>query len=131
MQYDLKPLDPKAQTAQIALLKKSDTLSKRIDFIPTNDLSMTSITAPETLRSYSNFLDNVPISDASGSFRDNSNEENLSETLLVESDDDVLRSLGSVEGEELLAFIDHVRNAYDLDTDSLDLPQVINDLPFL
>jgi hypothetical protein len=69
-----------------------------------------------------------PISDITESVQDN-NEESSSETTQVESDDGVLRSLGSVEGEKLLAFLDHVRNAYELDTGSLDLPQVLSSQP--
>ncbi|KAJ5660221.1 hypothetical protein N7507_006672 [Penicillium longicatenatum] len=42
-----------------------------------------------------------------------------------ESDEEVLRSIGSVEGEELLAFFDKVRNAYQIDTSSLPLPQLV------
>ena len=58
-----------------------------------------------------------------------SDKSSSAETLITEPDDDVLKSLGSVQGEELLAFFDNVRNTYDLDTDSLDLPQVSAD-PF-
>ncbi|KAJ5802301.1 uncharacterized protein N7503_004751 [Penicillium pulvis] len=42
-----------------------------------------------------------------------------------ESDEEVLRSIGSVKGEELLAFFDEVRNAYQIDTSSLSLPQLV------
>lgn len=63
--------------------------------------------------------------DLTSSTQDSASDKSSSaETLIMEPDDDVLKSLGSVQGEELLAFFDNVRNTYDLDTDSLDLPQV-------
>jgi hypothetical protein len=43
---------------------------------------------------------------------------------VVTEEDDVLKSLSSVEGEELLAFFDDLRSTYSLDTADLDLPQV-------
>ena len=56
---------------------------------------------------------------------DEDNECSLPQTAEAELDDEVLRSLGSVEGEELLAFFDNVRSTYQLNPESLDLPQVI------
>lgn len=82
------------------------------------------MTSARTAQAY-HVPDKEPVSDSSRTDLDNT--ETPSETLLNESDDDVLDSLGSAQGEELLAFIDHARIAYDLDKDSLDLPQVINE----
>ena len=66
--------------------------------------------------------------DASVSTHDEADEEGSEEIPTLESDDEsdeeVLRSIGSVKGEELLAFYDKVRNAYQIDTSSLPLPQV-------
>lgn len=65
---------------------------------------------------------------ASSSAHDEADEAGSAETPAPESDDEsdeeVLRNIGSVKGEELLAFFDEVRNAYQIDTTSLSLPQV-------
>ena len=48
----------------------------------------------------------------------------------VVAEDDVLKSLGGVEGEELLAFFDNLRTTHSLETADLDLPQVCIQLTF-
>jgi hypothetical protein len=58
--------------------------------------------------------------------KENGNGETFSNKSDAASDDDALKSFGSLEGEKLLAFLDHVRNTYELDTGSLNLPQVID-----
>lgn len=66
--------------------------------------------------------------DANASTHDETDEAESAEDPAPESDDEsdeeVLRNIGSVKGEELLAFFDEVRNAYQIDTTSLPLPQV-------
>ncbi|KAJ5772217.1 hypothetical protein N7520_002746 [Penicillium odoratum] len=57
--------------------------------------------------------------------KDDKNEERPESECGDDSDDEVLRSIGTVEGEELLAFFDNVRSAYQIDTSSLSLPQLV------
>ncbi|KAJ5546970.1 hypothetical protein N7494_004555 [Penicillium frequentans] len=67
--------------------------------------------------------------DESVSTHDEGDEDGSAENPTPESDDEsdeeVLRNIGSVKGEELLAFFDEVRNAYQIDTSSLSLPQLV------
>jgi hypothetical protein len=85
---------------------------------------MPSRTSAQTAQAY-HVLDKEPVSDSSRTDLDDTGTQ--SETPPNESDDDVLDSLSSAKGEELLAFIDHARSSYDLDKDILDLPQVTNE----
>ncbi|KAJ5297952.1 hypothetical protein PENANT_c012G08336 [Penicillium antarcticum] len=85
---------------------------------------MASVTSVQSSDAPADVFEEKTRLDITGSAQDN-DEESLSETTQVDTNDDVLKSLGSVEGEKLLAFLDHIRNAYELDTGSLDLPQLV------
>lgn len=89
---------------------------------------MSTSTVPKEKQASSQDIEADTQLDASVSTHDEGDEEESAENPTPESDDEsdeeVLRNIGSVKGEELLAFFDEVRNAYQIDTSSLSLPQV-------
>ncbi|KAJ5898556.1 hypothetical protein N7504_008844 [Penicillium tannophilum] len=90
---------------------------------------MPTSTVPKDKQASSQDIDSDTQLDASVSTHDEGDEEESAENPTPESDDEsdeeVLRNIGSVKGEELLAFFDEVRNAYQIDTSSLSLPQLV------